>query len=135
MKNLKMVFFIICQSITASRNGKYEIQTEQVSFYIKKDVIITFQENNEDLFESVKERLEMGRGRIRSSGANYLGYALLDSIVDNYFLALDQLEIELEELEMDILNNANQSTKDAIHHLKQESLQLRKFIGPLRGSH
>jgi magnesium transporter len=124
--------FIICQSITASRNGRYEIQTEQVSFYIKADVIITFQENNEDLFESVKERLEMGRGRIRSSGANYLGYALLDNIVDNYFIALDQLEVELEELEMDILNNANQSTKDAIHHLKQESLQLRKYIGPLR---
>ena len=124
--------FLVLQSLTATRDKNFQVQSEQVSIFLKDNVVITFQEKEEDVFESIRERLNNAKGRIRTSGPNYLAYALLDNIIDNYFIVLDHLDLELEDLEMEILNDASKNTKSKIYQLKQELLYLRKYISPLR---
>lgn len=126
--------FVVLQSLTVKEdnNDLFEIQSEQVGLFINERMIISFQEDEADLFLPVRERLQSGRGRIRTNGTDYLGYAMLDSIVDNYFIVLDRLEDEIEILESEIIRTPNQKTKSKIHQFKLESLVLRKAIAPLR---
>lgn len=125
--------FVVLQSLKANEDpAVFEILSEQVGLFISSKIIISFQEDELDLFFPVIERLSAGRGRIRTNGTDYLGYAMLDLIVDNYFLILDRLEDEIESLENEIIKTPNQSTKSKIHQLKFESLILRKAIAPLR---
>ena len=63
--------------------------SEQVSIILMKDVLITFQENLGDNFDQVRERLRIGKGRIRSAGSDYLYYALIDTVVDHYFIVME----------------------------------------------
>ena len=106
--------------------------TEQVALYVKHDVVLSFQEDVDDLFLPVRQRLEAGRGKIRRRGADYLAYALMDNIVDYYFHLLDRLEEELDKTEVEIMRNASDRTKDNIHQLKLNALTLRRAVGPLR---
>lgn len=126
--------FVVLQSLTVKEDNDdlFEIQSEQVGLFINERMIISFQEDEADLFLPVRERLQSGRGRIRTNGTDYLGYAMLDLIVDNYFLVLDRLEDEIETLESEIIRTPNQKTKSKIHQFKLESLVLRKAIAPLR---
>ena len=109
-----------------------EILTEQVSIFIGKNFLISFQEDDDDLFVGVRERINSGRGKIRTRGADYLGYALLDNLVDNYFSVLDKVEEEIEKLEEEIIKEPQSGSKAKNHHLKREMLTLRKAIQPLR---
>ncbi|GJM32612.1 MAG: magnesium and cobalt transport protein CorA [Saprospiraceae bacterium] len=109
-----------------------KIKTQQVSVYFGKNFLLSFQEEEDDLFESVRERLRTSGGRIRRRGVDYLAYALLDNVVDNYFLTLDEVEAVIEDLEFEVLENPNSHSKAQIHHLKQEMLVIRKSITPLR---
>ncbi len=109
-----------------------KVKTQQVSLFFTNNFVLSFQEEEDDLFESVRERLRTSRGKIRKRGGDYLAYALLDNVVDNYFLTLDEIEGAIEDLELEILENANSDTKSKIHGLKQEMLIVRKSIAPLR---
>lgn len=113
-----------------AENG--QILTEQVSIFIGKNFLFSFQEDDDDLFVGVRERINSGRGKIRTRDADYLGYALLDNIVDNYFSVLDKVEEEIEKLEDEIMKNPQGASKAKIHNLKREMLTLRKAIQPLR---
>lgn len=108
------------------------VKTEQVSIYLGQGFLLSFQENKTDLFHLVRDRVHAGKGRIRRKNADYLIYALLDSIMDHYYTVLDEIELVIEKLESSILNKPNQNSKGEIHHLKQEMLTVRKTIAPLR---
>lgn len=105
---------------------------EQVSIYFGRDFLISFQEKEDDTFAAVRERIEKGVGRIRSRKSDYLAYALMDNVVDNYFTVLDRMEEWMEELEAEINTSPARGTKEKIHHLKFQLLALRKAIMPLR---
>jgi len=109
-----------------------KVKTEQVSIYQGKDFVLSFQEDETDLLKVVRERIKSGTGRIRKRGADYLTYALLDAIMDSYYLVLDQIEQHIEQLEFDILDGGNTNHRGRIHELKQEMLKVRKAIAPLR---
>ena len=111
---------------------KMEVKTEQISIYQGKDFVLSFQEDETDLLKVVRERIQSGKGRIRTKKADYLTYALLDTIMDSYYVVLDQMEQCIEQLEFDILEGGNMNHRGRIHHLKQEMLKVRKAIGPLR---
>ena len=89
-------------------------------------------EDEADLFPGVRDRIHSSRGRIRKRGADYLSYALLDNIVDHYYVVLDQMEEVLEQLEADILANPGRESKEKIHNLKLQFIILRKSVAPLR---
>ncbi|MDD7885248.1 magnesium/cobalt transporter CorA [Flavivirga sp. 57AJ16] len=111
---------------------KLELKKEHIAIYFNDQFIATFQEDESDLFESVRKRINVDRSRIRTRGADYLAYALIDETVDNYYNALENIELQIETLEETMIENVDHSTKNKIHRLKKELLSLRKSILPLR---
>ena len=123
--------FVVVQSLTYD-NTSHELNAEQIAIFFGENFLITFQENEDDTFDAVRERLEMSNGRIRSRKADYLAYALIDNLVDNYFEVLDRFEERMEELEAEITKSPTRETKENIYHLKFQMLGMRKAVMPLR---
>jgi magnesium transporter len=109
-----------------------EIETEQISLILGANFVFSFQEREGDTFDPIRERIRNGKGRIRSMGADYLAYALVDSIVDNYFIILEKLGEKIEFLEDKLVSHPTPETLQTIHHLRREMIFLRKAVWPLR---
>ena len=109
-----------------------EIQSEQVSLIVGPQFVITFQEKVGDVFNPIRERIRKAKGRIRKMGADYLAYAIIDAIVDNYFIILEKKGEEIEEMEKNLVSDPKPETLQNINHLKIDLLFLRKLIWPLR---
>lgn len=123
--------FIIIRALRFDKSHD-EFIAEQVSFYLEKQVVLTFQEDADDLFKSVRERLQRGQGKIRFKGADFLAYTLIDSIVDDYINILDQLEESIEAIEIQILNNFDPSVRSRIYKMKRQLTEIRRAVLPLR---
>ncbi len=109
-----------------------EIETEQVSLILGPNFVFSFQEKEGDVFDPIRERIRSGKGRIRKMGADYLAYALIDSIVDNYFTIMEKLGETIEFLEEKLVTQPIPETLQTIHELKRELIFLRKAVWPLR---
>jgi len=109
-----------------------EIRSEQISIVIGKGYALSFQETEGDIFDPIRDRIRTGKGRIRKMGADYLGYSLLDMIVDHYFLIMESIGDELEDLEDELVKNPTQETLQKLYRIKQNMLLLRKSVWPLR---
>jgi magnesium transporter len=107
------------------------VRTEQVSFVLGKNFVISFQEWHGDVFDGVRERLRSGR-RIRFLGSDYLAYALVDAIVDSHFSILEKIGDEIEDLEDELLLDPSPESLNQIHRLRREMILLRKSVWPLR---
>lgn len=100
--------------------------SEQIGLVIGDNYLITFQEFPGDVFDPVRQRIREGRKRIRSGGADYLSYSLLDTVIDSYFPILEELGGELEELEDRILANSEHDNLQNLHRKKRILLILRR---------
>ena len=123
--------YIVAKSLIYDHEDK-SLKNQQVSFVIGPDYLVSFQENGLDIFGPVETRLQKSRGRIRRNGADYLAYALLDAIVDNYFVALERMGDEVEDLEEELLDQPTSDTLRLLHQLRREAISFRKAIWPLR---
>lgn len=109
------------------------IDSEQVSFILTKNTVISFLENPRDIFNAIRERITQSKGRIRSRKSDYLAYALIDIIVDYYFIVIENLEKTILQLEEDLLNKKEeQKTLERILKIKKDLLFLRNSIIPVR---
>jgi magnesium transporter len=107
--------------------------TEQVSFVLGKRYLLTFQEEElQDCFEMVRDRIRTSQGRVRQSGSDYLTYLLLDSIIDGYFPVVEHYEDRIEVLEDAIISNPDRQTMEEIYDIRRELLALRRLIWPMR---
>lgn len=123
--------YIVLKMLRTGEKG--EIVTEQVSLILGSNFLISFQEGVEgDVFNPVRERLRSGKGRMREMGSDYLAYALMDAIVDNYFVVLENVGERIEELEDAVVADPCPETVREIHRLKREVILLRKAVWPLR---
>ncbi len=111
---------------------KQEIHSEQISILIGSKFVISFQESIGDVFDPVRERVRNSKGRIRKMGSDYLAYALIDAIVDNYFTVLEKIGEKVEVLEDNIISDPSPLTLQQIHHLKRDIIFLRRSVWPLR---
>ncbi len=111
---------------------KQEIQSEQLSIILGKTFLLTFQERPGDVFEPVRNRIRKHKGRIRKVGIDYLAYALLDTIIDNYFIIIERLGEQIEDIEEQILRNPTQEVLARINNYKREMNYLRKQLRPVR---
>lgn len=109
-----------------------ETKIEQVSIILGSNFVISLQESKGDVFDSIRERIRSDRGRIRKMGADYLAYTLIDAVVDNYFVILEKLGEEIEDIEDELVSNPSPETLQTIHSLKREMIFLRKSVWPLR---
>ena len=123
--------FIVLKMIYHDENED-EIMGEQVSLILGQNYVISFQEREGDVFNHIRERIRNGKGRIRKAGADYLTYALLDAIVDQYFLVLEKFGEKIESLEEELVTNPTPETVQLIHKLKRNLILLRKSVWPLR---
>jgi magnesium transporter len=105
---------------------------EQVSLLLGPNYVISFQEREGDIFNPIRERIRNSKGHIRKGGADYLAYALLDAIVDHYFVILEKLGEKIESLEEELVTNPRSEILQAIHILKRDLIFLRKSVWPLR---
>lgn len=112
---------------------KTKLISEHITLYFKKGLLITFQERDTDLFSDVRHRINSGKIKIRKSGTDYLAFALIDVVVDNYFIVLDGIEDAIETLESNLMDGKQEiESKTKIHELKKELVKVRKSIAPLR---
>jgi len=109
-----------------------ELEIEQISFFLAGNYVITLQELAGDSFEAVRERIRQGRGTIRRAGPDYLAYALLDALIDEFFPVLESYGERIEELEQLLLLHPAPETLQAIHRIKRELLTLRRAAWPER---
>jgi magnesium transporter len=123
--------FIILKMLTYNEE-KDRVEAEQVSLVLGKNFVISFQEREGDVFTSIRERIQSDKGRIRKMGADYLAYSLMDSIVDHYFIILENFGDKIEELEEELLEDTSAKTSSRIHSLKRELVFLRRSVWPLR---
>jgi len=110
-----------------------EIENEHISMIVGKNYVITFQESDGDVFDPIRERIETSKGRIRGKGADYLMFALLDSIIDNYFLVIDDMSDRIELLEESLFTSRpSDDIVFEIQDLKRNILRIRRAVFPLR---
>ncbi len=109
-----------------------ELKTEQVSFYLGSNFLVTFQERRGDDFDAVRERIRTARKRIRSSGPDYLAYALLDALIDGYFPVIEHFGEKLEALEVDVYAQPTRQTLARIQDAKRSLLMIRRAVWPHR---
>jgi magnesium transporter len=102
--------------------------SEQVSLFLCPGLVITFQERSGDSFDHVRTRLRHGRGLIRTRGADYLTYALLDSVIDHYFPVLEAYDDLLDDLTETVLREPKESIVRDLHRIKRELFNLRRIV-------
>ena len=112
--------------------GANRLETEHVSLILGDNYVISFLEDEGDVFDPVRERIRNAGGRIRSLKADFLAYALMDAAVDNYFLALERIGDRIEDMDDRILGHPQPGDIREVHRLKQEILSFRKAVWPLR---
>ncbi len=108
------------------------IVVEHVAISLFDKEVLVFQELKEDVFESVRLRLRGKLGRIRSRGADYLFFALLDAIIDHYFMVLESISARIEHLEEEVYQKPKPKTAQKIQELKKEVLRIRRYIAPVK---
>jgi magnesium transporter len=111
---------------------KGTVSSEQISLLLGSNFVLSFQERPGDTFMPVRNRLRVGKPRIRGGGSDYLLYALMDTIVDNYFVILDKIDDQAVLLESQMLVHATKDSFDAVYHLKREMLTIWRSVWPLR---
>lgn len=122
--------FLVVKMLTGTDRG--DTLVEQISFVIGRNYVLSFQENGTDVFRPVRDRLRSGKGRLRQHGSDYLLYALVDAVVDEYFAVLEMLGEKIEALQDRVVANPNPDTLKDIHALKRQLLFVRRAVWPLR---
>lgn len=109
-----------------------EIKSEQLSLILGPNYLISFQEQEGDVFNLIRERIRNDKGKIRKMGVDYLAYALLDAVVDSYFLVLEKLGEQIEVIEEELITDPTPRILQTIQRLKRDTIFLRKSTWPLR---
>ncbi|WP_211239061.1 magnesium/cobalt transporter CorA [Desulfonatronum lacustre] len=125
-------FLFIVVKMLVPEPARDSFRVEQLSLILGDAFLLSFQESEGDVFDAIRRRITIGKGRIRQSGPDYLAYALLDAVVDNYFLVLETISTELERLEEALLSAPGPSDLHRFHRLRREAILLRRIIWPLR---
>ncbi|MFH2091249.1 MAG: magnesium/cobalt transporter CorA [Pseudomonadota bacterium] len=122
-----IVFKMLCYD-----EKKDEIVQDQLSLLLGKNFVISFQERPGIVFDPLRERIRNSKNRIRKKGADYLAYAIIDTVVDNYFIILEHLENKIEELDEALSTSMSKEIFHFINDMKRKLIALRKAVSPIR---
>ena len=130
LDDYEVYVFLVVKMLDVTDRG--DILVEQVSFVLGRNYVLSFQENGTDVFRAVRDRLRAGKGRLRHNGSDYLLYALVDAVVDQYFNVLESLGEKIETLQERVIADPKPDTLREIHALKRQLLFVRRAVWPLR---
>ena len=114
------------------REDASEVIVEQVSLLIGKNYLVSLQENDKDILEGLRDRIRFSKGKVRKMGSDYLMYAIIDAVVDNYFTVLEKIGEDIEKTEEMLVTSASQEILMRIYTMKRELVYLRKSKWPMR---
>ncbi|MBY9006238.1 MAG: magnesium/cobalt transporter CorA [Candidatus Lokiarchaeota archaeon] len=123
--------FVVLKKLSWNQEEE-DFEYEQISLILGENYVITFQERDTNLFNPIYERIQVPKGRVRQMGADYLFYVLIDIIIDNYFIVLEKVGDDIENIEDILIKNPDPETLQLIYKLKKSSIELRKSIWPIR---
>ena len=123
--------FMVLKVVTYNE-AHQDIEIETVSIVLGKNYVISFQEHEADIFKPIRKRLHTDGTRVRKMASDYLAYALMDTVVDAYFVTLERIGDYIETVEDEIVVDPVPVHMQEIHRLKREILFLRKSVWPLR---
>ncbi len=103
-----------------------ELHDEQLSLILARGMVITFCEGGREMLEPVRDRLRQGNGRLRTRGADYLAYAILDTVVDSYFVAMDMLGQQIEIIETQLMADPDREVLESINRAKRQTAMVRR---------
>ena len=109
-------------------------ELEHVCLVITKDTVITFQEKSGDSFDGIRKRIMNNAGKVRRMGPDYLAYAIMDAVIDEYFISINSFGSEIEEFEDRALDEGDDSFVRDIQIVKRKLLRMRRAVWPLRES-
>ena len=132
MEDFGDYLFIVLKTLFLNDDLKEEVGSEQVSLILGPNFVLSFQERGGGLFDPIQERIRNGKGRVRKMGPDYLVHAILDTIIDHYFVVLEKLGERIEFLEEELVSRPTPVTLGEMHRLKREMIFLRKAVWPLR---
>jgi magnesium transporter len=125
--------FIVLKSVEVEmEDRKGEVDFEQISLVITENTVISFQEKPGDYFDGIRKRILNNAGRIRRMGTVYLAWAIMDAVVDRYFVLLDAIGAGIEEFEERAVDEKDQNIIPDIQKIKQNLLRVRRVVWPLR---
>lgn len=107
-------------------------ETEQLSLFLGKGFVLTFQQKIGDCLDPVRNRIRTKLGRVRESGADYLAYAILDAAVDDFFPTLEAYGERMDALEDEVLDNPSPDILPRIREVKRDLMTIRRAIWPQR---
>ncbi len=109
------------------------VEQEQISIVLGKDFVISFQEDaDRDVFNPLRERLKNNTSKLRQRGSDYLLYSMLDMIVDNYFVVMEKLGEQIEEVEEEVIRRSSTHSLNRITQLRKELIILKRNFAPVR---
>ena len=112
---------------------KNTVEQEQISIVVGKNFVLSFQEDaSRDVFNSLREKMKLANSRLRQAGADYLCYTMLDLIVDHYFIVMESLGDQIEDLEEEVVRSATQRSLAKINQLRKEIIVLKRNMSPVR---
>lgn len=120
--------YVVVRMVTPAEH----FRTEQVSIFLGKNFVLTFQERAGDCFDPIRTRIRKGTSRMRRSGPDYLAYRLIDAVVDGYFPVLEEHGDRLERLDSQIEEDQSDASFAAIQDIKSELVLARRAIRPHR---
>ncbi len=124
--------YLVLKMVDVGDTPAHALNIEQLSLVLGSDYLISFQERPGDMFDPVRDRLRKSAGRIRRMGPDYLCYALIDAVVDHYFVVLDKISSRIETLEAQLFPRPRRDAVQGIHELRRDMIFLRKAVWPVR---
>lgn len=124
---------VIIKMLSLKTKGSYaKIESEQVSLLLSDGWLISFQEQEGDVWDRIRDRLRDEKSPLRKRSIDYLYYRLIDTIIDNYFSVTEHISASIEELESDMMENLSDEMRWKMQAHRKDLIQLRKAVAPLR---
>jgi magnesium transporter len=125
-------YIFFAMKIVAYDEENAAIDYENVSIILGKNYVLSFRERDSNVLDHLKDRIRSGKGIVRGEKADYLAYAIMDGVIDKYFVTIEKIGDHIEDVDDAILASSGAVQMQELHRLKWEVLFLRKAIWPLR---
>jgi magnesium transporter len=127
----KYMSFYVMSALPKEVNNPY-LHEDQISFLMGTNYLISFQDKPSDHFTDVRDRIEKGRGKIRTKGTDFLMFRMLEAIIDNYFEVLEEISVQIESIDQKLHKVQDKSILTSIELEKRKLIELRKIAQPMR---
>jgi magnesium transporter len=125
VEEYKGQLFFISRVLSENSNS---FQNDQLSIFLGKNFVITIQDKYEDVLDPVRNRIRLGKGYLRRSGADYLVYSLMDVVIDNYYPILERMGDYLDDLQDELISNPTRESMNRLLQRKKDLVLLRRTI-------